>query len=488
MANLKLSQITALATTPALTDKLVGVISGTTDNLVSISQIGAALLLQPSGGNLNFFVATTGSDTLNTGLTVGSPFLTIQHAVNVAAGFNYQGQFAPQINVANGTYNNVNVTLPQMYNVSPIVTPSIVGNTSTASSVVLNDSGGTYTFNCGAATNWAITGVTLSGTYGGFFVSAGAAFTVTGTIGVSGTLPHGVFINSGLLNCFGATVVITSTTVGSLLFSGWITNWDNSVITFSNAVTFTGAVVVLDGSYGFLGFDGVTFTNPTNVTMAASTPCLIMTNGAFFENNTGLARTNFPGSSTGPVSIDRWSRFQPDNGYIVDDGGLFGFTNGASGGAVDTVFWRAGIGTTVLSSGFGATGGGTFGAASILGTNATGGIGYANLGLGVGANFNQATSKTTTVAMSTPVGTITMSGTGAIAAGAKVTFTVTNANIATVDVPHVCVSSGGTASAYRASVTAVGAGSCAITIENITAGSLTEAPVISFALIKGATT
>jgi len=51
----------------------------------------------------------------------------------------------------------------------------------------------------------------------------------------------------------------------------------------------------------------------------------------------------------------------------------------------------------------------------------------------------------------------------------------------------VSVASGGTANAYRANVTAVAAGSFTVTVENITAGSLSEAPKIAFAVIKAVT-
>ena len=75
----------------------------------------------------------------------------------------------------------------------------------------------------------------------------------------------------------------------------------------------------------------------------------------------------------------------------------------------------------------------------------------------------------------------------ALAAGAKVSFTVTNTSVAAGDIPSVAVVSGGTANAYRANVAAVAAGSFAVTVENITAGSLSESPVIGFVIMKGAT-
>ena len=75
----------------------------------------------------------------------------------------------------------------------------------------------------------------------------------------------------------------------------------------------------------------------------------------------------------------------------------------------------------------------------------------------------------------------------ALTAGTKVSFVVTNSSVEADDVVIVSVASGGTANAYRANVTAVAAGSFTVTVENITAGSLSEAPKIAFAVIKAVT-
>jgi hypothetical protein len=104
----------------------------------------------------------------------------------------------------------------------------------------------------------------------------------------------------------------------------------------------------------------------------------------------------------------------------------------------------------------------------------------------IGGSVIQITSKATGVTLNRKSGEITLQA-AALGSGAKVTFTVTNNFVGVADVPVVCVKSGGTANAYRASVTAVAAGSFAITVENITGGSLSEAPKISFVIIKGAT-
>jgi hypothetical protein len=105
------------------------------------------------------------------------------------------------------------------------------------------------------------------------------------------------------------------------------------------------------------------------------------------------------------------------------------------------------------------------------------GLGYTT---GVGGAVTQATSKSTGVTLNKACGQITMNA-AALAAGAKVSFVVTNSLVAATDILSVNVVSGGTANAYRAAVTAVGAGTFTVTVENITAGSLSEAPVIGFA-------
>lgn len=122
-------------------------------------------------------------------------------------------------------------------------------------------------------------------------------------------------------------------------------------------------------------------------------------------------------------------------------------------------------------------------AGAITSSSATAGIGYAT---GAGGTVTQITSKATGVTLNKTCGQITMNG-AALAAAAKVSFVVSNTSCAAADIPHVAVISGGTANAYRADITAVAANSFTITVENITAGSLSEAPVIGFFIHKAVT-
>jgi len=104
---------------------------------------------------------------------------------------------------------------------------------------------------------------------------------------------------------------------------------------------------------------------------------------------------------------------------------------------------------------------------------------------GEGGTQTQGTSKSTGVTLSKKCGTITMHN-AALAADTIVSFTLTNTTIAATDVVVLNHASGGAAGKYALNA-AAGAGSAVITVTNISAGSLSEAIVIRFAVIKAVT-
>lgn len=110
----------------------------------------------------------------------------------------------------------------------------------------------------------------------------------------------------------------------------------------------------------------------------------------------------------------------------------------------------------------------------------TSALGYAT---GAGAAVTQQTSKSTGVTINALCGAITMNG-AALAAAAEVKFTVTNNQVAATDVPVIGIKSVGTSGSYLICVSAVAAGSFDITISNASTGSLSQALVINFAIIK----
>ena len=107
-------------------------------------------------------------------------------------------------------------------------------------------------------------------------------------------------------------------------------------------------------------------------------------------------------------------------------------------------------------------------------------VGYST---GTGGTITQATSKSTGVTLNKRCGQITMNN-AALSAAAEVSFTFTNSTIAATDVVVTAISSGATAGAYNTHVDAIAAGSCRISITNFSAGSLSEAIVLNFAVIK----
>lgn len=111
----------------------------------------------------------------------------------------------------------------------------------------------------------------------------------------------------------------------------------------------------------------------------------------------------------------------------------------------------------------------------------TGKFGYPT---GFGGAVVQATSKATAAALNKQSGTVTLNG-AALAADTTVSFTLTNTCVAANDIVHVQHDSVGTLGAYTFAATPA-AGSVVIAVHNCTPGSLSEAIVLRFIVIKGA--
>lgn len=133
--------------------------------------------------------------------------------------------------------------------------------------------------------------------------------------------------------------------------------------------------------------------------------------------------------------------------------------------------------------------GGALTPASIAATGAittsspSAGIGYAT---GAGGAVTQITSKATGVTLATRTGAITLNN-AALGAGAEATFTVACTGVLAGDVGIANHVSAGTSGAYMAAISnVVAATSFDITVSNLSAGSLSEAIVIGYALFRGA--
>ena len=108
-------------------------------------------------------------------------------------------------------------------------------------------------------------------------------------------------------------------------------------------------------------------------------------------------------------------------------------------------------------------------------------LGYAS---GAQGAVTQGTSKSTGVTVNASMGQITMND-ATLNTLTNVTFTLTNSLISAKDVIILNVGSGATSGAYNCWISSMSAGTCTITLRNISGGNLSEAVVINFAIIHG---
>ena len=120
-------------------------------------------------------------------------------------------------------------------------------------------------------------------------------------------------------------------------------------------------------------------------------------------------------------------------------------------------------------------------AGNILVTGGTGGVGYT---AGAGGTVSQSGNKSGGVTLNKQTGEITMQN-SLLAAATIVSFVLTNSTIGANDLLVLQHQSGGTLGAYTLNA-ACAAGSATIYVRNNTAGGLSEALVIRYAVVKGA--
>jgi hypothetical protein len=112
-------------------------------------------------------------------------------------------------------------------------------------------------------------------------------------------------------------------------------------------------------------------------------------------------------------------------------------------------------------------------------------IGYS---AGAQGAVTQLTDKSTAVTLNKSAGRITMNN-AALAGNTAVSFTLNNSLISANDTIIVCISSvttGSTAGAYTSYVSNMTTGSASITLRNLSGTSYSEAVIINYAVIHGA--
>jgi len=109
-------------------------------------------------------------------------------------------------------------------------------------------------------------------------------------------------------------------------------------------------------------------------------------------------------------------------------------------------------------------------------------LGYAAAAQGA---VTQLTDKSTAVTLNKSSGQITMSN-AALTAATNVSFTLTNNLISAKDVLITNVAGGAaTSGTYNVFVSTMGAGTATIVLRNISAGTLSEAVVVNYAILHG---
>lgn len=121
-------------------------------------------------------------------------------------------------------------------------------------------------------------------------------------------------------------------------------------------------------------------------------------------------------------------------------------------------------------------------AGSVLASSATSGIGYTT---GAGSTVVQASVKSSAITLNAPTGMITFANDALAGYGTSSSCTWTNTAIASADVVVFNHVSGGTIGKYTFTATC-SAGSAVLRVANVSSASLSEAPVVQFAVIKGA--
>jgi len=227
----------------------------------------------------------------------------------------------------------------------------------------------------------------------------------------------------------------------------------------SSSVGTHGAVQANDmlGGLSFEGSDGTAFRSSAQIAAyATGTP-----SGTHIPTEVRFASDN---------GISFAARMRIDgNGNLVPAGDNL-YSLGASTQRWSNLYAAKAHATSVAATG------------PILSSGATGGVGYME---GAGGVATQAISKTTGVTLNTVAGQITMNS-AQLAASASACFMLNNSVISAYDTISRSIASGATAGAYSLDVDAVGSGTARFCLHNHSGASLSETPVINFAVIKGA--
>lgn len=331
----------------------------------------------------------------------------------------------------------------------------------------------TIDFSCGGTKRFSIDPVLLGATSSTLKFLGPDGTSASPAYGFSSDPDTGFYLaaNGILVFCTAGTDRLTFN--GTLTTFGLVTAWDGGTAGVSVAFSNVNATPSGGGNLRVV----------TSDTMAIDLGGSIALGGSYsgtsayvdFANISGRKENGTDGNAAGYFSIaTRVSGGNTTEKVRVSSAGNIGLVSGAKiyldgiAGTGDTYLLESAA--NVVDVYTGATRGLTITAS---------GFGYAT---GVGGAVTQVTSKSTGVTLSKVCGAITMDA-AALAADAVVSFVLTNTMIAATDVLVLNHISGGTPGAYTLNARAA-AGSATIDVANRSAGSLSEAIVIQFVVVK----
>ena len=235
-----------------------------------------------------YYVATTGSDA-NTGLAAGTPFLTIQAAINAVAAIDLS-VYNVTIQLADGTYTGV-VSVNAPFVGAGSVT--LQGNLATPANVIVTSTNATLTVQNGAALTGS--GVEVRASVYGFVVSTG------GKILIGAAMRFGACASGHMVAQYGGLITAASGLTGYAVVGG----------AFAHIYVYTGGLVALvfltvtavaapAFTYfayftraGFAEYHGNTFGG----TFGAGTRYYVTGNSVLFVNGAGA--NYLPGNAAG---------------------------------------------------------------------------------------------------------------------------------------------------------------------------------------------
>ena len=417
----------------------------------------------------DYYVRTDATgDTGRTGLanTVGDAFLTIQGCLTYLARNVDFGNFNCRVNVAAGTYTPASASSDSLIITCnfPWVGVDFVQIYGAGATTILRATANNQTL-CLVGDQVAVGIANLTFDTGGFTGIRGMTTDECATIDLSHPSVGTVFFTGDFNTCVNATWLSQVNIVGPIsidndpacfAFADTASRIDiTGPITLLNTPNFTSGFVRARDNGHILANTAITFVGSAD---AASIPYGVQNGGII--THTG---TTWPGSGT---SFDD-SVYGPS--VAVVDNSIVRW-NGTTGNSIQ------GASLVTISDA-----GALAAASSIKSSSTSAGIGYAT---GAGSSVTQATNKTTAVTINTVCGQI-VTNNAALAAGAEATFTVNNTSIANTDVIIANHTTGGTNGAYLVQCTNINGGvSFSMTITNLSAGSLSEAITINYAIIK----